>query len=202
MAHESPTAIHDFDVLSATPEEFAGALFDRPLAVTSEEKDQLCASGDFDPWYYDKAGFVRACTALFERFGELSEPYPSEQVEQGLGLIQSDPFFLSYYLIDSDVPRKDAIDCVRMTYRVYADYLVTRKPPQGSAALYMWWDQLWTNAGDDFWEAVLETLEQILQLPDSHCEQAGLHGLEHLHPYVPETVEAAYARHRDRRAAT
>jgi hypothetical protein len=202
MSDEVPTAIHDFDVVAATPEEFARALFDRPLAVRSEEQDQLGASGKFDPWYYDKAGFVRACTALFERFGELSAPYSFEQVEQGLWLIEGDPYFLGFYLIDAEVPREDAIDCVRSTYRVYADYLVSRKPPQGSGALYMWFDELWTDAGEDFLEALLETLEQILQLPDAHCEQAALHGLDHLHRYLPERVAATYEHHWNQRSAT
>ena len=196
MADPLPAAIQDFDVVSATPEEFARALFDRPIATQDEVWDVLGERGEFDPWFYDKAGFVRACTAMFQRFGALSDPYSFEQVEQGLGLIHSYPYFLAFYLIDSEVLRGDAIECARAAFCLYQDYLAKRNPPGGSGALYMWWDNAWTGAGEPFFEAVLETLQRILGLGHKACDEAALHGLSHLHEYLPEGVETVYGRYR------
>lgn len=181
----SDSSILDFDYRSGTPEEFARALFDRPIATTEDEKDAL-GSGPHEPPCGD-AAFVRLCAALFERFGELSAGYSDERIEQGLWMICGYPYFISdFQLADANLPIDLAVDCVRASYHLYSDYLAPRQSYRHAGPLYIWWDQSWTNSSVDFGTtdpkllaAVLETLGRILEIPDSECQRAALHGLAH-----------------------
>ncbi len=182
----SESSILDFDYRTGTPEEFARALFDRPIAATEEEKEAL-ASGPYDPPCGD-ATFVRLCTGLFERFGEFSAGYSDDQIEQGLWMICGDPYFLaSFQLPDGNLSVDLAVDCARACYQLYADYLAPRHSYRHAGPLYMWWDTRWSNASSGFAtprreivEAVFDTLCRILALPDNECRNAALHGLHHL----------------------
>lgn len=203
----SDSSILDFDYRTGTPEEFARALFGRPIAATEDEKDAV-GSGPYDPPCGD-ATFVRLCTGLFERFGELSAGYSDDQIEQGLWMVCGNPYFLVLnQLADADLPVGLAVDCVRASYHLYSDYLAPRLSYRHAGPLYMWWDQAWTNGSSDFGppepqllDAVLETLGRILEISDSECQRAALHGLAHFKQDWDETagkavIDAFIAQHR------
>lgn len=163
----------------ASPEEFARALFESPVTTADAERDRLIDDEDFDPWYGEGTEFVRLCTGLFESFGALSAPYSAQQIDQGLWSIRSDPFFLPFNMLDEQVPVSLATACVRAAYHLYADFLAVRRPEQQVGSLYMWWDEGWPGAAPEFLDAVLETLERILAIPEDQCRRAALHGLAH-----------------------
>lgn len=204
----SDSSILNFDYRTGTPEEFARALFDRPIAKTEEEKDAL-GSGPYDPPCGD-ATFVRLCTGLFERFGELSAGYTDEQIDQGLWMVCGDPYMLAlYHLADAALPIADAVACVRGCYHLYSDYLALVRSKQYCGPLYIWWDQAWTNASRNFGpsdpallDVVLETLGRIVEIPDDQCRRAALHGLAHFKQDWDEAAGKAVInsfidRHRD-----
>lgn len=186
----SAPGILEFDYRTGTPEEFARALFDRPIAATDEEKDAL-GSGPYDPPCGD-ATFVRLCTGLFDRFGELSAGYSDDRIAQGLWMVTGYPYFLVlYHLSDRDLPVELVVRCVRALYHPYADHLAPRAAKLSAEPLDMLWDENWTNASSNFEgarsevvEVVFETLERILALPDQACRNAALHGLHHLQEAV------------------
>lgn len=201
-SEQIPPGILDFDTRDARVEDFARALFDRPIAVTAEEKERL-AEGEYDPWFGDKTEFVRLCTQLFERFGELSAPYSLAQIEQGLWLVHGYPYFLPFYLTNDDVPVEAAVACVQASYHLYRDFVTTRCPHDGSAVLYMWWDEGWSGATKAFLDAVLTTLERILTLPDNASRRSALHGLAHLkQDWDPDAARAVIDRFITRERST
>ena len=175
MRHDD---IQEFDLPSASAAEFADALFNRHVATTKAEKDSLTRPIDIDPWY-DRVGAVRTFTRLFEAFGVVSSPYSVEQIEQGLWFINGDPYFLKSELSDVRIPVSDAIGCMRASYHLFADFATIRAPDNNVGPLYMWWEHGWDGARPELLDAILETMERVLALPDSTSRCAALHGLGH-----------------------
>src|SRR5687768_3818481 len=62
------------------------------------------------------------------------------------------------------------------SYHLFADCATIRAPENNVGPLYMWWDHGWMARDLD---AILETMERVLALPDSTSRCAALHGLGH-----------------------
>jgi hypothetical protein len=179
MPEPAVPAITDMDLSEATPESFARALFDRPITTSDAEKDAMVGRGGFDPNCGDET-LVQLCTRLFERFGELSDGYSAEQIDQGLRMILGNPYFLpNFHLTDQRMPTATAVACIEASYKLYAEFLTVRQTTHHVGSLYMWWDQHWREPKADVLAAMLSTMERVLSLPETQCRRAALHGLAH-----------------------
>ncbi|MGE3076675.1 MAG: hypothetical protein AB7N24_21615 [Dehalococcoidia bacterium] len=178
---ERPSYVPDilsYDYTRISAEEFARALFDRPVPDPGPDPDW--EGETFDPNPGDQR-FVELCTELFTRFGELSAPYSVEQIDQGLWKLNAGPYFLAlFHLTDEQLPVEVGISCVESMVHLYSDFLCPRSPEAHVGSLYMWWDHGWFDAVPEFLHSVLVALTTVLDLPNQQCQKAALHGLGHL----------------------
>ncbi|MGE3076676.1 MAG: hypothetical protein AB7N24_21620 [Dehalococcoidia bacterium] len=191
---ERPSYVPDilsYDYTRISAQEFARALFDRPVPDPGPDPDW---QGEiFDPNPGDQR-FVELCTELFTRFGELSAPYSVGQIDQGLWKLHGAPYFLNiFHLTEPELPGATAIECVESAVHLYTDFLCARIPDTNVGSLYMWWDCRWRGATPAFLSAVLAALKTILHLPNDQCRLAAQHGLGHFigdQPLPPGVVKA------------
>lgn len=196
-------SIHAIDPSSLSFDEFVKLLFDRPVAETEEESRILERERDDDPEIADPANLVRLSTELFLRFGEIAPRFSPEQVDQGLWDLLGYPYGLHDVLDRGGLSAGVVLPCVRAAYHVFADYVARHEVPDSATKFNMWWDEFWYSKSPEFYAALVETMTNVLELPDEHSRYAALHGLGHLvgrgSPAigVPEAIRAFLARRRD-----
>jgi hypothetical protein len=167
------------------------------------------------------ATIVAHMTSLFDEFAAVAKRYSLQQVNAGIWAMYSPSFALQKFLWDTTIAVEERSACIRAMYRMYADFVSKSTVETMENCFYMWWDIVATGWGG-FWSdlqvrsgieegdvaklnnesrtllnAMFETLQQILELPDPRTQSAALHGLGHLHhPKVRELVQRYIHAHR------
>ena len=163
-----------------SPAEFADFLFARPVPLV--EADEKLLQGEYHTWDDDpdKTRMVVLATQLFLDFEAIGRRYSQQQIEQGVWFLLSYPFSLGDCLDDEGVPLDLRLACLEAMIVPFRDYLQTT-PDEDEGSFYMWWD-LVGMMGPETVPAVRRVLEQILQMSGWACQEAALHGLNHLRP--------------------
>lgn len=205
MADESSSP----DLSRMSFQEFVTFFFDREAGA-----DENWAIGlySFDWWRVASPRImVRHMTFLFEHFTEVSSKYSLQQINAGMWAMLGEPFRLEEFLWQPALPLSDRLACVRSMYSVYSQFVSKSQVKVMENCFSMWFDQV----ANSFWfklecerkikegdvtaldrdarallDAMFETLERILALPDRRTQWFALHGLGHLHhPDVRQLVQ-------------
>jgi hypothetical protein len=151
-------------------------------------------------------------TKLFSEFGAIVPKYSLTQIDQGIWAIIGPFFHLAGLLFDPSIQLPIRLECIRSMFYVYSGFVAKSEADLNLTGLFMWWDLVL----DDFWtpprpfvagtykgdaskldaesrvllDVLFETLNRILDLPDTETQRCALHGLGHLHhPDVRHTVQ-------------
>ena len=212
------------DLSSMSFNEFVAFFFDREVVRLDPPNDFFVA--DFLQIGHYNASIpstpetiVEYMTQLFSKFGQIAPNYSLPQLNQGIWNLLGENLGLYAILWDSSVSLVKRLDCIRSMYNVYSDFVAISDVEIMENCFSMWWDLL----GQGFWwqlklyeagtkmgdvrsldsesrvllDVMFETLNRILQLPDSRTQQFALHGLGHLHhPNVPKTVQGYIDSHK------
>jgi hypothetical protein len=199
-----------YDITSATLEEFVSFLFDHePVRLSHRPEDPT-------PWYveveydpsrpqvlFDPSYVLVLYTQLFTEPMKWLSRYSKAQLEQGCWAMLGGNLDCGVMpLIGEQAVSYDIREgCVRSMFFLFERFF---SAVSLETYPYMWWDALaydWEcgnyrreNGGEDLWmqDAMFETLTQILNLPSVECQQAALHGLGHLHHPDTEALVLRY----------
>jgi hypothetical protein len=210
------------DISQLSYQEFADFFFSRPGPARTD----VYAKAAFpEAWDCSRADIaVTHLTALFRDFARIGRRFTIGQIDQALWELLSPGQELPQCLWDESVPIPERLECIRAMYSVFSDFVATCNTEQGENCFYMWWDFI----ADSFWfqpkhfgvdgklkirqgevekldasdhallDAMFETLEEILALPDARTKSYALHGLGHLHhPGVQALVQRHIDQYRD-----
>lgn len=236
----------DVDISLMGYEQWVRFLFEHPVPeegnYESSWKDNITCEVS------QPVALIEHVTRMCGELVQIGQRYTAEQVDQGIWFLLSYPAELGLFLLNTEVPVEQRIECVRAMYRVYADYVTILKSPVPNC-FDMWWDLIcasfWSTvrhrlqpinlaeidlekvvqdaaaalmcadkvlsgevvnsedrrqesmakkaAGREamgpqltedecmVFEAMFETLQRILELPNDVCRYSALHGLGHLH---------------------
>jgi hypothetical protein len=186
------------DLRGCSFEEWVAFAFDRPVPAGGEANWWHLHENDAEMvLMVDPALQVEHGRRLFADPLFLRERFTPAQLEQGFWFLSfSGPTvcgsFLADHLWNKSVPidsRRAAIDAM---FDLYAKLFA---PYPTESATYMWWDLLASNVLEKHGESVVPrsdadqeqvrlamvaTLGRILQLEQRHCQEAALHGLNHI----------------------
>jgi hypothetical protein len=154
----------------------ASFLFGRPKKQLDADRTLIDGHGDFE--IGNPSRFFETVRDLFLRFGEVARRFPPEQVDQGLWYLLCEPFWLISHV--GKVPAALLKDVTRAMYYPFRNYyLSVAECPE--SAFFMWWD-LFSSGGHSpaLDNTALEVLGRIIALPSKRCQEAALHGLNHL----------------------
>jgi hypothetical protein len=178
--------------------EFARFFFSRPVSKIDADKRLLEGNHPMEE-IADPSRFIECVTRLFRQFGELTQHFSMDQVDQGLWYLFGYPYSFGEFLFHGTRPPALQQECVRAMLCPFRDYYARVSPDYPGTFFYMWWEYVSDAFGH--WDteeerrvrrsevetAMLETLQQILALPNIDCQFAALHGLNHLYPR-PEAI--------------
>lgn len=139
-------------------------------------------------------------TRLFTEFAVIAKRYSIAQIDHGIwALFPSSSVSVTEYLWDRSITLEKRLQCIRAMLHIYSDFVAISDAEVMENCFDMWWDML----ADDFWshtgqlkdrdvskldpesrmllDAMFDTLETILELPDLRTQKYALHGLGHLH---------------------
>ncbi len=169
-----------------------------------------------DPdWYFhtdvlfpvSDAEFVALFMETMQRAGTDLTRFDDVQVNSGLHYIFNNSCSnYVFQLIDADLPKEIKAAALLSIKHLYSDCLAVRCRPvlshrdePGATPLndfcYMLWDVTplgyWEGRPYQafFYDTVLDVMEFALSSPNIACIESALHGLGHLHAYVPKQVE-------------
>jgi hypothetical protein len=181
-------------------DEFAEFLFARPMPLV--EADEKLLQGEYYTWdddYPDKTRMVELATRIFLDFEAVGRRYSQQQIDQGLWFLFGYPYWLGdRYLEGNEVPLALRLACVEAMIVPFRDYL-QRVQDDSGGIFYMWWDHV-RMEGPETVPVARRVLEQILQLEGWPCQEAALHGLNHLRP--DKEASAIVARFLDEHGAS
>jgi hypothetical protein len=143
---------------TATFDQWLNAVFDHPVQAHEWYWDE-----DFED-YWDRlqlsdAATVEYMTKLFLSSNHLKQ-YSLGQIAQGIWFLigESSSGKSAYALLNSEVPLKRRIDCVRAMANFFREFVAPLAPGRTNeqkddfqGVCYMWWDILPTYGGPKIW---------------------------------------------------
>lgn len=149
---------------------------------------------------------VEYLTRFFEDIAEVAAPYTDAQLNQGLWFIGNNACSSHMFAVnDEHVPLADRVRCIHAMSSLYENLFAVRCTPhlghrseEGNplnSACYMWWDILpiggdpKTRDGQQLNQAMLDVMQNALEIDSDACRESALHGLGHSHYIYPEKVE-------------
>jgi hypothetical protein len=119
--------------------------------------------------------------------------YEDARLEQGFWFIVGCQ--LAEWLWDGDLPLDLRVECIRAMPSIFQHFFPNHPLDQ---AVYMWWDML-RHFDDEGDQAIIDSmavaLQEILSLPNLHCQMSALHGLGHLHHESKEMIIRRFLNH-------
>jgi len=181
------------DLRGISFDDFVAYAFDRPVPV-GREPNWWHSGEDTVVLVVDASLQLRHSALLFHDPLFLTARFSAEQIEQGFWFLCHDVSdyaeFFPRLLWRDDAPLDLRVEAVRAMFDLYAKLFA---PFPTEAATYMWWDLLAEEALEEKGnfqlpspdqEAVrremVSTIARILQLEPRHCQEAALHGLNHV----------------------
>ena len=155
--------------------------FDRPVA---EERWYFTEGLHFE---CDPSIVITYYSRLFRDPVPLLSPYNEDQIEQGLWFVVSHQ--LGDWLWDEEIPLRLRLDCIAAMPAMFRAFLIDHEL---DTSCFMWWDMLrFFGESPDrqiLEDAMIESLDAVLQVPSRHCQMSALHGLGHLEHEGKETI--------------
>jgi hypothetical protein len=179
-------------------------VFDHPVCAEKEEE-----------WYWSEEWIVsepvtllQHVTRLCREFSIATSRYSHQQIDQGIWFLLGGCIDFPTILIDHALPWPPRQECIASMPFVYSRYVATFPPDVPLETCFdMWFDLVgdavtWmpdSAEKERVAEAVFQTLVQILEIEESRCKHAALHGLGHLpHPRRAATIDQWLELHRSR----
>jgi hypothetical protein len=177
----------EHDLSQMTADEWIAYLFDRPVVRGAYWSANIESEIDWFE-YSEPEKALSAMEEVFLRFREIGSIYSMQQINQGIWGLWGPDLDFQRLFFDSKNSWSARDRAIRAMVAPFRDYLAGNPAPTIENCFFMWWDLIGAKGrnGSDFEkvaQAYLETLQQILDLPDDRCQSAALHGLGHLdHP--------------------
>lgn len=192
------------NAMKMTLSDFVKYVFDRRVGEVA-----WYAERDHEDLGLTNVEFMAFARQVFSGIGIVHKSFSEAQVAVGLRYL-IDPFGgIGYAYLDALVPERDRIETVKSMMsvfeRLFAGVCVDKLPVSKadskvspySYLCFMWWD-IFPRHGvprDDAMKsldlAILQTIEAILLIENTACQESALHGLSHWWPAEAEIVEAA-----------
>jgi hypothetical protein len=216
--------VGNLDLSEFSYDELVVFFFDRAAPGPGEHVTSFSDEGSECEWSRPEAA-VSFLTQMCRRFEEIGRRFTLGQVNQSIWMIVGADFDLIRNLWDNAIPLEQRIECIRSMYFVYSDFVAKSDVRVMENCFDMWWDLIgdsfWcqlnffdrgknslkvehgeTSKLDSdsraLLDAMFETLERILKLPDRRTQHYALHGLGHLHhPKVRRLVQKYIDDNRD-----
>jgi len=170
-------------IFAAPLTRFPGDIGDHAVAPPSPEAELDC--------------YVR----LLEQPGRLLAPYPAASIGQGLDFLFNGLYQMPHVLLDPDLPRERRLRGLRGIENLFREIFAAQAEPAHPAyarserldsCCYMFWDVFPTWGGGEALReecaAILQVMENSLELDSIACIESALHGLNHWVGYDPPRV--------------
>jgi hypothetical protein len=208
-----------FDPSTLSYDEFVQFFFTHP---PSDELWRLDGNGrPIDrAWDFDRpTDLIAHLTRLFINIESLSRTISVAHLEHGLDGVMCGVFQIPTVLWKYESPLEPRIECIRAMYHVFSDIVAKLPAEVEFSSGWMWWDHVCWNftldieqrekiqEGDYYHllspderalaDCMFETILRVLALGEIRCDDAALHGLNHLrHPRARFSVQAYIDAHR------
>ncbi len=182
-------------------EQWLAFVFDHPAAKKNQDRWYTLDSAE-TYFYKDCRLFLERVTRLMGEPEILLGRYSAEQIKQGFWCLITG-FELPDALEEKSIDFECRRDCIRSLVSLYQRLF---KRPGFEKAAFMYWDPLAYSFNQSqgrprdadhaqIQDAMFESLERILGMPERACFLGALHGLGHLrHPRAEMAIRAALAR--------
>lgn len=202
------------DLARLSFDEFVQFFFDHPEGEQFWYADPRFALADVAT---SSPLLVEHLTCLFQNFADATSKYSPARISHGIWAMFSPSFSLMDILWDSSIPLEKRGECICAMASLFTNFVAANDAESLQKCFYMWWHIIvtgfWAHQGQfeapdlsqldpeaaTLFETMVETLKQILAVPEPRTQGYALHGLGHLqHPGVRNLVQHYIDQNKDR----
>lgn len=199
--------VKDLDLSAKSYDEFVDFFFARDVVPDDEQFDYFFRDVSGEQYeaivFSSPARVVGYMTRMFSEFGRIASKHPLALVDQAVWAILGAGLNMPDLLWDESTALADRTACIRSMGDVFSNYVVALGPEPEESGFFMWWDlvlksfwwqprfdQAGSGTGEvgkldadsrSLLDAMFETLQRILELPNQKARKSALHGFGHLH---------------------